>query len=209
MIFNTSPPAGGLILNKFDFFLVNLFIIYMDTPFILAVSGPSGSGKGSVLARLKGNDDFHFSISATTRKPRGGEENGQQYYFLSHEEFEQKINNNEFIEWEEIFGNKYGTLKSEVYNSIEEGKNCVLEIDVEGVQNIQQIFDNVVSIFIAPPNIEELKKRLIKRNTETEASIETRMKRIKKEMEYSSHYDHIIINDDLDRAQKELLEILT
>lgn len=179
-----------------------------NTSLILVISGPSGSGKDSVVSCLKSNHNFYFSISATTRKPREGEVDGEDYYFLSDEEFNKRINNNEFIEWEEFFNNKYGTLKSEVENALNKGQNCVLIVDVKGAQNIKKYFDNSILVFIAPPSLEELKQRLINRGTETKASIETRMKRIEEEMKYAGNYDHIIINDKLDQAQKELLEII-
>ncbi len=169
---------------------------------------PSGSGKTSIAKYLLSQPDFNleFSVSATTREKRPGEENGKDYYFLSVEEFKQKIDNDEFIEWEEVYdGIFYGTLKSEIDRIWKAGKNVLFDVDVEGGISLTKYFgEKALAIFIQPPSIEELKKRLRKRGTETEEKIKQRIEKAAKEMEYSKWFDTIVVNDDLEKAQKEV-----
>ncbi len=169
---------------------------------------PSGSGKTSIAKYLLAQPELNleFSVSATTREKRPGEENGKDYYFLTVEEFKQKIDTDEFVEWEEVYdGIFYGTLKSEIDRIWEAGKNVLFDVDVEGGISLTKYFgEKALAIFIQPPSIEELKKRLRKRGTETEEKIKQRIEKAAKEMEYSKWFDTIVVNDDLEKAQKEV-----
>ncbi|HCQ29942.1 MAG TPA: guanylate kinase [Flavobacteriales bacterium] len=169
---------------------------------------PSGSGKTSIAKFLlqKPELNLEFSVSATTREKRPGEIDGKDYYFLTVEEFKQKIENDEFIEWEEVYeGVYYGTLKSEIERIWKDGKNVLFDVDVEGGISLTKYFgEKALAIFIQPPSIEELKKRLRKRGTENEEKIKQRIEKAAKEMEYSKWFDTIVVNDDLEKAQKEV-----
>lgn len=168
---------------------------------LFVVSGPSGAGKGTICrAILKKSDRFSLSVSATTRSPREGEIEGEHYYFLSRDDFEQRIGNNEFIEYNEYCENLYGTLRSEVDRVLSEGKDCILEIDVNGGLNVKKVFPEAVLIFILPPTVEILKARLIKRGTETIDVIEKRLDRVRDEISKAPFYDYLLMNDDLDVA---------
>lgn len=177
---------------------------------LIIFSAPSGSGKSTLINYLMSQTDcFEFSISATSRLPRGEEKNGREYYFLTPEQFREKIKNGEFLEWEEVYENKfYGTLKSEVERINKSGKIAIFDVDVEGGLNIKKIYkDNALSIFIQPPSIEALRARLNKRGTDAPEVIECRIAKAEKELGYAKKFDKIIINDDLATAQKELLAI--
>lgn len=175
---------------------------------IFVISGPSGSGKGAILQPLKKMDNFKFTVSCTTRPKRSRETDGIEYYFLSNDEFDDGIKQEEFLEWEATYDYKYGTKKSEVENILKSGKNCVLEIDVRGALNIKKIYPDAVLIFIVPPSFEILKERLIRRGTETEKTLRKRLERYKKEILFKDKYDYIVINDDLTTAQQNLLDII-
>jgi guanylate kinase len=180
----------------------------LNTGKCIILCAPSGSGKTSIAKYLLHQPEFNleFSVSATTREKRPGEENGKDYYFLSVEEFKQKIDNDEFIEWEEVYeGVFYGTLKSEIDRIWQAGKNVLFDVDVEGGISLTKYFgEKALAIFIEPPSIEELKKRLRKRGTETEEKIKQRIEKAAKEMEYAKWFDTIVVNDDLEKAQKEV-----
>ena len=181
---------------------MNKFIIF---------TGPSGVGKQTLEKRLfEATDNLGFSVSATTRAPRKGEVHGEHYYFLSHDEFDQHIMNKDFLEWNEHFGNKYGTLKSEINRIQAENKIPLFEVETHGAKNIMMQFDDseYVSIFIAPPSVEELRRRIIGRSSETEDEINTRIKRVNEEMGYKKFFDHVVINDEVDKAADELIEIV-
>ena len=168
---------------------------------LFVVSGPSGAGKGTICrAILKKSDRFSLSVSATTRSPREGEIEGEHYYFLSRDDFEKRIGNNEFIEYNEYCENLYGTLRSEVDRVLSEGKDCILEIDVNGGLNVKKVFPEAILIFILPPTVEILKARLIKRGTETIDVIEKRLDRVRDEISKAPFYDYLLMNDDLDVA---------
>lgn len=168
---------------------------------LFVVSGPSGAGKGTICrALLEKADRFSLSVSATTRLPRDGESDGTHYYFLTRDDFEQKIDNNEFIEYNEYCDNLYGTLRSEVDRILATGKDCILEIDVNGGLNVKKAFPEAVLIFVLPPTIDILKARLIKRGTETLDVIEKRLEYVRDEISKASQYDYLLINDDLDVA---------
>lgn len=157
---------------------------------------------------LKDFEKLKFSVSATTRKPRKGEKNGVHYYFLSRDEFIERVKNNEFLEWEEFYnGTLYGTLRAVVENDLDKGYFVLLDIDVLGAKNIKKIYGNeALAIFLSPPSIDVLKERLETRGTENEKSIQTRFERAKKELAYADQFDVKIINDDLERAYSEIKE---
>lgn len=177
---------------------------------LLIVSGAAGTGKGTVNGMLlKDYPDFAFSVSATTRAPRPGEENGKQYHFLNREEFEEQIKNNGVIEYTEYCGNYYGTLKSEL-KKLDEGKNLILEIEVEGAMNIKRLYPDSVAVFILPPDYDTLKNRLINRGTNTPEDIDNRMKRALEEFILVNQYDYAVVNHDgkADEAAKAIYEIV-
>ena len=173
---------------------------------ILVVSGPSGVGKTTLYKRLltELTDSLTFSVSATTRQPRPGEINGKDYYFLSREEFEKKIAENEFVEWAQVYVNYYGTLKSEIERIVHSGKNCFLDIDVQGGMNVKRVFPESILIFVAPPSVEDLRNRIEGRNQNTREDIEIRMAEALHELSFKDRYDRIIINDEVERAYAEL-----
>ena len=178
---------------------------------LIILVAPSGSGKTTIARKLL--DDYskvRFSVSATTRAPREGEENGKDYYFLSKEAFNKKIQRNEFLEWEEFYnGSRYGTLRSEVDKLIESGYFPLLDIEVKGALNVKRQYGaKSVAIFIRPPSLKELKKRLVKRGSENNASLETRLERAEKELTYANEFDFVVINDDLDTAYKQVTTIV-
>ncbi|MGL5591446.1 MAG: guanylate kinase [Mycoplasmoidaceae bacterium] len=179
---------------------------------IFIVSGPSGVGKKTILDKIifKKELNLKYSVSSTTREPRAGETHGIDYFFLSKEQFEDKIKNKELIEWVEFAGNRYGTLKSEVDKYISEGINVVLEIEVQGGQKIFEKLDrkDFVSIFIVPPSIEELERRLINRNTESMEKIKLRLEKTKSELDVAKFYDYVVLNDDSDKAAKKIEKII-
>jgi guanylate kinase len=177
---------------------------------IIIIAAPSGSGKTSVTRYLLKAfpDKLAFSVSAATRKPRNHEKDGVDYYFISAEEFESRIKNNEFAEWEMVYhGKYYGTLKSELNRIWKQHKSPLLDIDVKGGINIQEQFrENALSLFIEPPSIDELERRLKARGTETPESLEARLAKASFELSFKTMFDHIIINDNLERACKEAEE---
>ncbi len=172
---------------------------------LIIISAPSGSGKSTIINYILSQGvNLQFSISATSRKPRGEERDGVEYYFLSEEDFRTKIENGEFLEYEEVYpGLFYGTLKSEINRIFAKGKNVILDIDVVGGCNVKNYFgDKSLSIFIQPPSIEELRKRLEARGTDTTETINKRVSKAAEEMLYASKFDKIIINDNLEKAQQ-------
>ncbi len=171
---------------------------------LFVFSAPSGSGKSTIINHLLSIDelDLAFSISATSRAPRGEEKDGEHYYFMSADEFKSHIEKDDFLEWEEVYQNNfYGTLKSEVERIWKMGKHVVFDIDVIGGLNIKKQFpEQTLSIFIMPPSVEELRNRLVKRSTESAEKIEMRVAKAAKELESASSFDVVITNDDLDKA---------
>ena len=179
---------------------------------LIIFSAPSGSGKSTIINRLMQHPELHlaFSISCTSRAPRGTEKNGVEYYFLSPEEFKQRIANDEFLEYEEVYTDRfYGTLKQQVETQAARGENVVFDVDVKGGCNIKQFYgDRALSIFIQPPSIEELRKRLTGRATDAPEVIEQRIARAEFELSFAPKFDRIVVNDDLDRAVEETLGII-
>ena len=180
---------------------------------LIVFSAPSGSGKTTIVRYLLAQEELKldFSISATSREPRGNEVNGRDYYFLSLEEFKHKIKNDEFLEWEEVYrDNFYGTLKSEVERIWSEGKNVIFDIDVVGGLDIKHIYpQKTLAVFVKPPSIEELKIRLKKRQTESPDKINMRVAKASIEMATAPQFDHIIINNDLNIALEEAYSLVS
>ena len=183
----------------------------MDSNKILIITAPSGAGKTSITKFLM--EQFPvlaFSVSAATRQPRGTEKDGEDYYFISSETFKQKIQNNEFLEWDMVYeGKYYGTLKSEIDRIWSQGKVPVLDIDVKGAIHVQQQFnEGTLSLFIEPPSVAELKNRLQGRGTETEESLTARVNKASYELSLKGHFDKIVINEDLQKACTEASKIV-
>ena len=180
---------------------------------MLIVSAPSGSGKSTIVQWLMKEHPelkLYFSISCTSRAPRGTEQNGVEYFFLTPEEFKAKIQNDEFLEYEEVYQDRfYGTLKQQVENQRNQGQNVVFDVDVKGGVNIKKYYgDEALSLFIQPPSVEELRKRLEGRATDTPEAIAERLAKAEYEMTFASQFDHIIVNDDLETAKQETLRIV-
>jgi guanylate kinase len=179
---------------------------------IVIFSAPSGSGKSTLINYLLTQMDcFEFSISATSRSPRGTEVNGKEYYFLTPEEFKQKIEQDEFLEWEEVYKDRfYGTLKSEVDRIFKDGKVVLFDVDVIGGLNIKKYYgESALAVFIQPPGIEELRYRLNSRATDSQDVINSRIEKAEYELSFAPRFDKIIINDNLQTAQQEVLSIVT
>jgi guanylate kinase len=173
---------------------------------LLLFCGPSGSGKTTIVRHLLQTDPrLAFSVSATTRKNRENETDGIDYYFISIDEFKSKINSDEFVEWEEVYsGGYYGTLKSEIQNIWNDGKVPIFDVDVEGGLKIKKIYgDKLLSVFVQPPSVEELHKRLTLRNSETPESFKVRTEKSEHELTYAFRFDRVIVNDTLKFALKE------
>ena len=179
------------------------------TGLLVIVSGPSGVGKGSVCAALFQLDpDTVLSVSATTRSPRPMDIEGKTYFFLSREEFQQHREQNDFLEWAEVYGNFYGTLRSEVERLQREGKNVILEIDTQGATQVKAACPGSVSVFILPPSLDVLRQRITGRGTESPDVLALRLSQAEAEMAQSVSYDYRIVNDTVERAAAELAEII-
>jgi len=171
---------------------------------IIAISAPSGTGKTTIVRRvLKDIPGLVFSVSATTRKPRENEKDGVHYFFISEDEFKDKIEKNEFIEWEKFYDYFYGTFKSEVENAVNSGKSIILEVDVKGALSLKSIYPESVLIYIVPPSFDELVKRLKNRNTESEEDLQKRIDRAKMELGLKDKFDFAIENENLETAVSE------
>lgn len=180
---------------------------------MLIVSAPSGSGKSTIVNWLMQEHPelkLYFSISCTSRAPRGTEQNGVEYFFLTPEEFKAKIQNDEFLEYEEVYENRfYGTLKQQVERQREQGQNVVFDVDVKGGVNIKKFYgDQALSLFIQPPSVEELRRRLEGRGTDTQEAIEQRLAKAEYEITFAPQFDRIIVNDDLETAKQETLRVV-
>lgn len=178
-------------------------------PKLFVISGPSGAGKGTLVAYIREqHPSLGLTVSATTRSPREGEVDGVSYYFLTDEEFAHRVDAGEFVEWAEVHGHRYGTLVSEVTSNLEAGNSLILEIDVQGAFQVKERFPEAVLIFIMPPSLEVLAERLRARGTETEESLTLRLANASHEMELADRYDDVVVNDDLDDATAELLQVI-
>jgi guanylate kinase len=178
---------------------------------LIIISAPSGAGKTTIVNSLLERElDLEFSISATTREPRGKEKHGEEYYFMSVEDFRDRIRKNEFIEWEEVYPDHYyGTLKSEVERIWSDRKHVVFDVDVKGGINLKNIFgEKAISIFIMPPSVRELEKRLLIRATDDQERIKVRVEKAMEEMKLAARFDHIVVNDNLEKARDEVFEIV-
>jgi guanylate kinase len=175
---------------------------------LIVISGPSGAGKSTVCKALTKKNKFWISVSATTRAPRKGEVNGVNYYFLTEEDFKDKIKNDNFLEHAEVYGNYYGTPRSQVLKAIEEGKDVILEIDIQGALMVKEAYPEGVFVFILPPSMEELKKRIINRGSETSESFTTRFNSAYREINYVSKYNYVVINDTVDNAVRNIESII-
>ena len=175
---------------------------------LIVVSGPSGAGKSTVTKIVRDNLNIPLTVSATTRKPRKEEIDGKDYYFLTTEEFLNKVNNDEFFEWAKVHDNYYGTLKLEVDNKRQHGSTVLLEIDVQGGLIVKEKDPSAILVFMKAPNERELEERLKNRDTDSKEIIEKRLKNALKELEYEKDYDYSIINDNLDKSYQELVEII-
>jgi guanylate kinase len=178
---------------------------------VLIISAPSGAGKSTIVNYLLTSGfPLGFSVSATSRKPRGHEVNGREYYFITSAEFRRKVRSGDFIEWEEVYENHYyGTLKSEIERITGEGKIPLFDVDVRGGISLKKIFGmDALAIFIMPPSVEELRARLIRRGTDTPDQIEMRVEKASSEIKLADMFDKVIVNDDLDRACTEIASVV-
>ena len=176
---------------------------------LIVISGPSGAGKGTICKSfLERNSEVAISVSATTRSPRNGEVDGINYYFMSKEQFKEKIEANDFLEYAEVYDNFYGTPKSNVEQLLESGKDVILEIDIQGALKVKENTEEGVFIFILPPSMEELKARIIKRGSETPESLMKRFKSAYKEINFISRYNYAVVNDEVETAVDKLEAII-
>lgn len=181
---------------------------------LIIFSAPSGSGKSTIVNWLMQEHPelrLYFSISCTSRQPRGAERNGVEYFFVTADEFRRRIDNDEFLEYEEVYQDRfYGTLKEQVEKQRNAGQNVVFDVDVKGGVNIKKHYGNeALSIFIQPPSVEELRRRLVGRGTDTPEAIEDRVAKASYELTFASQFDRVLVNDDLDKAKAEALHIVS
>ncbi len=176
---------------------------------LLVISGPSGTGKGTICKDLvKNNDTISLSVSATTRRPRDGEVEGKSYFFKTKDEFESMIKNNEFLEYASIYSNYYGTPKKVIFDELEKGRDVILEIEMQGAMQIKSVYPEAVFIFILPPSLQELKNRIIGRGTETKEQIETRFSSAFNEIKLISDYDYFIFNNVVEKSSQDIEKII-
>lgn len=176
---------------------------------LLVLSGPSGAGKGTICHKLREKrNDLSYSVSATTRAPRKGEVDGKDYFFITIDRFKEMIANDEMLEYAEIYGNYYGTPKPYVMNILDQGKDVVLEIDPQGALQIKKHFPDAIFVFIVPPSLDELTKRIYNRGTDSEEVIKRRLSAATSELEYASKYDYIIVNDEVEKATNKVSNII-
>ncbi len=180
----------------------------MSRGLLFIISGPSGAGKGTICQRLKEQGSIELSVSMTTRKPRPGEIDGKNYYFVSEEEFIETINRGGFLEYAKVYGNYYGTPKDIVLAQLESNKDVVLEIDIQGALQVKDSYPKGVFIFILPPSMAELRKRITGRGSESEADINLRLGETLKEVAYIDRYDYCVINDEIEEAVQRVTDII-
>lgn len=176
---------------------------------LFVISAPSGAGKRTILKALFAQDeDLEYAVSATTRPPRPGEVDGTDYVFLENAEFQRRVDAGQFAEWAEVHGHQYGTLREELVRRSRSGKDVVLELDIQGMRALKALHDDVVTVFVKPPSLEALDARIRKRGADDEASIAVRLDNARAEMAAQGEYDHVIVNDVVDTAVKDLLAIV-
>jgi guanylate kinase len=180
----------------------------MKKGLLIVISGPSGAGKGTICKALLKKQDLWLSVSATTRQPRTGEVDGKSYFFLAMDEFKNRIEQDGFLEYAEVYGNYYGTPKASVNEKIDNGEDVILEIDIQGALKVKENYPDGVFIFILPPSMDELKKRIIGRGSETPESLMRRFKSAYKELNYVSKYNYAVINDKVDAAVSKIQGII-
>lgn len=180
----------------------------MDEGLLIVISGPSGCGKGTICKKLlERNDSLNLSISTTTRKPRKGETDRENYFFIGEDDFKKMIENDQLLEYANVYGNYYGTPKEFVLEKLKNGKDVLLEIDIQGALKVKEVYKEGIFIFILPPSMEELKSRIINRGTETEKDIEKRFESAYNELKFVKEYDYAVINDDVSNAV-EVIEVI-
>lgn len=175
---------------------------------LIVISGPSGAGKGTVCKSIIEKNNYWISVSATTRSPRNDEIEGVNYYFISKEKFLERIESEDFLEYAEVYGNYYGTPKSEVLKVLEGGQDVILEIDIQGALKVKKAYPNGLFIFILPPSMEELKNRITNRGSETPESLITRFTSAHKEISFVSKYDYAVVNDTVNSACEKIQSII-
>jgi guanylate kinase len=183
----------------------------MPSGHLAIVAGPSGSGKSTLIKRfLKEYPQWSFPTSVTTREPRAGEVHGDHYFFVSRDDFRQKMDQGDFLEWAAVYGLYYGTLKSTITQGLDDGKYFLKDIDIQGARSLIEILPsaNLTSIFISPPSLSVLKERLMSRDSETQATLNNRLAEAEIEMQGASEFEHVIINDDLEQAYQQFKELL-
>ncbi len=181
----------------------------MNEGLLVVISGPSGAGKGTICRSLTENaKDLELSVSATTRAPRTGEIEGKNYYFIDVEEFKRRVENGEFLEYANVYDNYYGTPKEKVIEKLQTGRTVILEIDIQGALKVKKAHPEGVFIFVVPPSIDELQKRIITRATDTIEVIGKRMKCVKDELDYATEYDYVVMNDSLEEAVSKIRSII-
>lgn len=181
----------------------------MDNGLLVVISGPSGAGKGTICKRLRElMKDLKVSVSATTRQSRWGEIEGESYFFIDEEEFINRINNDDFLEYAKVYGNFYGTPKNEVFEQLEAGNDVILEIDIQGALQVKKNYPRGVFIFILPPSITELKNRIEGRGTDSKDVILNRMQSVYEELNYAFEYDYVVLNDEVEIAVEKIVCII-
>ncbi len=183
-------------------------MILMNKGILIVVSAPSGCGKGTILAEVMKDEKFYYSVSATTRSPRPGETDGVNYHFLGREQFEELIKTGGMLEYAEYCGNYYGTPRDKVLEKINEGKNVILEIEVQGAMQIREKCPEAVFVFIAPPSVAELRNRLEKRGTETPEVINQRVSEAAQEISFAYRYDYVVVNNILEDAVNDFISVI-
>jgi guanylate kinase len=180
-----------------------------QTGILFVVSSPSGGGKGTLIQRVLGRlQNLSYSVSYTTRKPRNGEVHGREYFFVSREEFSQMVAKNDFLEWATVHSHLYGTSRTQVAHDVSLGRDIVLEVDVQGAASIRNLIHDAVSVFILPPSLEVLRKRLIARGTDSDEELGVRLRNAPEELKAYKTFDYVIINDDVEQAAAKLMAII-
>lgn len=175
---------------------------------LLVISGPSGVGKGTICKVLNRRSDLWFSVSATTRSPRNGEEDGKNYYFIDKEDFLKRIDNGDFLEYAEVYGNYYGTPKSNALEMLDKGFDVILEIDTQGAAQVMENYSEGIYIFILPPSMKELQNRITNRGSETSESLATRLNAAHDEISCMTRYNYAVVNDEVEEAAKKIESII-